>query len=151
MDFISHVYYKIGGGVNSVANGSFNNPLRLYGRQLASTYGPGTAAAIVALSTQRIVGNQAGRFIGTYIIAPLVVPAAMPFIATVGGIAFGAIVELATKTAHRILFTEKQISSVDLSASDIVKEFEEVPGGDEPILRDDAADFEIIDIDDSVE
>lgn len=150
MDFISHVYHKIGGGVDSLASGSFANPLRLYGRQLASTYGPGTAAAIVAFSTQKIVGNQAGRFIGTYVIAPLLVPAAMPFVATAGGVVFGTVVELASKVAHRVLFSEKEPPKVDLSASDIVKEFEEIPGEEkERIALDD--DFEIIDIDDANE
>lgn len=162
MDFIDHVYHKIGQGVGSVADGAFTNPLKLYGRQLASTYGPGTAAAIVAFSTQKMIGNQTGRFVGTYIVAPLVVPAAMPFVATAGGFVFSTVVELVTQAAHKVLFKEKEPPPIDLSASDIVKEFEEISRESDRDKNEDKVeqdkptlealdDFEIIDIDGDVE
>lgn len=130
MGFASSIGTRMRAGVDYVANGKLAAPVKIYGRALTNTYGPGLMATGVSLLAQRALGAAVGGTIGGAFIAPLVVPMALPLAITLGGHAVDYATRLTAKVAHKVLAPRpepKQAQESVLLKSVILTDFLELP------------------------
>lgn len=103
MGFAKSIGNGMRAGVNFVANGRLAAPVKMYGRALTNTYGPGLMATGVSILAQRALGVAIGGTVGGAFIAPLIVPIALPVAISLGGHAIDYATRLTAKVAHKVL------------------------------------------------
>ncbi len=74
-----------------------------YGRRVALTYAPGFIANYLINATAAYVG-VGGAFIGATIVAPLLTPTIVPWVATIAGVALCYIVSVIANIVQKYLF-----------------------------------------------
>lgn len=103
MGFVKSIESGMRASAGFVASGKLAAPIKMYGRALTNTYGPGLMTTGVSFLAQRALGVALGGPMAGAVIAPLLVPVALPFAITLGGHAIDYATRLTAKVAQKVL------------------------------------------------